>query len=246
MLHIDNLSKKFNETPVFNDISFNIKQGEIVALIGPSGTGKSTLMRCLNFLEKADSGHITLDGYKVDTDKASKLDIAYLRKHTSMVFQHYNLFKNKTVLGNVTEALTTVHKTPAREAKELALQCLEKVEMLDKQNAYPSRLSGGQQQRVGIARAMAVKPKLLLFDEPTSSLDPELVDEVLKVIKSLAEQKHTMLLVTHELAFARDVANQVIFLNEGGIYEQNNAKDFFANPQKERTRQFIRSLGNSA
>lgn len=239
MIKIENLHKSFKGTEVLKGIDLEINQSEVVAILGPSGTGKSTLLRCLNYLVEPTQGKIIIGDVKVDVNNASKKDITELRKHTSMVFQNYNLFKNKTALENVMEALVVVHKKSKEEAKEIALKLLEKVGMLERKDFYPSKLSGGQQQRVGIARAMAVNPNVILFDEPTSALDPELVGEVLSVIKSLAKEGITMLIVTHEIGFAREVADRIIFMDEGVIAEEGTPEEIFNNPKNERTARFL-------
>ena len=240
MLKISNLNKSFGELKVLKDISFEVTKGEVVAIIGPSGTGKSTLLRCINYLEKPDSGIVEIEGTKYDFLNMNKKDIYDLRKHSCMVFQQYNLFKNKTVIENLTEALHFVQKREKLEAQEIAEKLLKKVGMFEKKDEYPSRLSGGQQQRVGIARALAVNPDIILFDEPTSSLDPELVDEVLNTIKALAEMKITMIIVTHEIEFAKNVADRIIFMDEGNIVEEGKPSDIFTNPKNERTKQFLK------
>lgn len=240
MLKISNLNKSFGELKVLKDISFEVSKGEVVAIIGPSGTGKSTLLRCINYLEKPDSGIVEIEGTKYDFLNMNKKDIYDLRKHSCMVFQQYNLFKNKTVIENLTEALHFVQKREKLEAQEIAEKLLKKVGMFEKKDEYPSRLSGGQQQRVGIARALAVNPDIILFDEPTSSLDLELVDEVLNTIKALAEMKITMIIVTHEIEFAKNVADRIIFMDEGNIVEEGKPSDIFTNPKNERTKQFLK------
>lgn len=240
MLKISNLNKSFGELKVLKDISFEVSKGEVVAIIGPSGTGKSTLLRCINYLEKPDSGIVEIEGTKYDFLNMNKKDIYDLRKHSCMVFQQYNLFKNKTVIENLTEALHFVQKREKLEAQEIAEKLLKKVGMFEKKDEYPSRLSGGQQQRVGIARALAVNPDIILFDEPTSSLDPELVDEVLNTIKALAETNITMIIVTHEIEFAKNVADRIIFMDEGNIVEEGKPSDIFTNPKNERTKQFLK------
>ena len=240
MLKISNLNKSFGELKVLKDISFEVSKGEVVAIIGPSGTGKSTLLRCINYLEKPDSGIVEIEGTKYDFLNMNNKDIYDLRKHSCMVFQQYNLFKNKTVIENLTEALHFVQKREKLEAQEIAEKLLKKVGMFEKKDEYPSRLSGGQQQRVGIARALAVNPDIILFDEPTSSLDPELVDEVLNTIKALAEMKITMIIVTHEIEFAKNVADRIIFMDEGNIVEEGKPSDIFTNPKNERTKQFLK------
>lgn len=240
MLKISNLNKSFGELKVLKDISFEVSKGEVIAILGPSGTGKSTLLRCINFLEKPDSGIIEIEGTKYNVSDMGKKDILNLRKHSCMVFQQYNLFKNKTVIENLTEALHFVQKKEKLEVQEIAEKLLKKVGMFEKKDEYPSRLSGGQQQRVGIARALAVNPDIILFDEPTSSLDPELVDEVLNTIKALAEMKITMIIVTHEIEFAKNVADRIIFMDEGNIAEEGKPSDIFTNPKNERTKQFLK------
>lgn len=239
MIKIENLHKSFNNTEVLKGIDLEINQSEVVAILGPSGTGKSTLLRCLNYLVEPTQGRITIGDAEVDISKATKKDISKLRKNTSMVFQNYNLFKNKTALENVMEALIVVHKKSKSEAREISLKLLDKVGMIDRKDFYPSKLSGGQQQRVGIARAMAVNPSVILFDEPTSALDPELVGEVLNVIKSLAKEGITMLIVTHEICFAKEVADRIIFMDEGVIVEEGRPQDIFTNPKNKRTAQFL-------
>lgn len=215
--------------------------GEVVAVIGPSGSGKSTLLRCLNYLEQPNAGVIRIGDVSVDTSKASKKSIANLRKQTSMVFQHYNLFKNKTVLENVTYALEVAQGFSKEAAKEKGMTLLEKVGLADKADKYPVTLSGGQQQRVGIARAVAVNPQVILFDEPTSSLDPEWVSEVLQVISNIArEEQATMIIVTHEMNFAKEVADKVVFMSDGYIVESGKPEDVLENPQHERTIQFLK------
>lgn len=242
MLKIKNLSKSFGSNKVLNNISLEVNKGDVVAIIGPSGTGKSTLLRCLNYLEKPDSGEIQISDFSANFKHISKSEINKLRKYTSMVFQQYNLFKNKTVLQNVMEGLVVVQKKSKEEAEEIASKCLKQVGMYDKKDAYPSTLSGGQQQRVGIARALAINPEVILFDEPTSALDPELVQEVLNIIRELAEQKVTMVIVTHEMRFARDVSNHVIFMSDGEIVEEGKPEDVLVNPKVERTKKFLSQI----
>lgn len=242
MIEVIDLKKAFGNLEVLKGVSFKIEYGEVLTLIGPSGTGKSTLLRCINFLEKPNYGKITIGDLTVDAEKCDREEIYAIRKKTSMVFQNYNLFKNKTALENIMEPMITVQKMDVKKAKEEALSIIETVGLYNKKDEYPSRLSGGQQQRVGIARAMAVHPDVILLDEPTSSLDPELVGEVLNVIKDLAEKRTTMLITTHEMQFAKNVANKVIFMADGYILEQGKAKDIFENPQNERLKQFLRKL----
>ena len=239
MIKIQNLHKTFGSLEVLKGIDLEIEKGEVVAVIGSSGTGKSTLLRCMNYLEVPDEGSVTIGDITVTAGKASKKEIHELRKHSAMIFQNYNLFSNKDVLGNVTEPLITAKKMKREEAERTAVRYLEKVGMGDKINQYPATLSGGQQQRVAIARSMATEPKVLLFDEPTSALDPELTGEVLKVIKELADKKTTMIIVTHEMAFARDVADHTIFMDDGVIVEQGDPRQVFEEPKEERTKQFL-------
>lgn len=240
MLKISNLNKSFGNLEVLKNISFEVSKGEIIAIIGPSGTGKSTLLRCINYLEKPDSGKIEIGDFNTDFSNISKKEVYNLRRHSCMVFQQYNLFKNKTVIENLLEPLLYVKKMPKEEAVKLAEGLLKKVSMLDKKDEYPSRLSGGQQQRVGIARALAVNPDIILFDEPTSALDPELVDEVLNTIKSLSELNITMLIVTHEIEFAKNVADKIIFMYDGGIMEFAETEEVLVNPKNEKIRQFLK------
>ena len=240
MLKISNLNKSFGNLEVLKNISFEVSKGEIITIIGPSGTGKSTLLRCINYLEKPDSGKIEIGDFTTNFSNISKKEVYNLRRHSCMVFQQYNLFKNKTVIENLLEPLLYVKKMPKEEAVKLAEGLLKKVSMLDKKDEYPSRLSGGQQQRVGIARALAVNPDIILFDEPTSALDPELVDEVLNTIKSLSELNITMLIVTHEIEFAKNVADKIIFMYDGGIMEFAETKEVLVNPKNEKIRQFLK------
>lgn len=241
MIEIKGLCKKFGDQQVLDHIDLKIEKGKVVVVIGPSGTGKSTLLRCINVLEKPEEGHIRIEGFEADFSAISKQDIQTLRSRTSMVFQNSNLYRNKTVLQNITTPLTLVKKIKREEAERTGVELLAKVGMLEKKDAYPETLSGGEKQRVGIARAMAVNPDIILFDEPTSALDPELVNEVLDVIRELARQHTTMLIVTHEMKFARSVADEIVFMEGGHIVEQAPPEKFFSNPQKERTRQFIQT-----
>lgn len=242
MLEIRDIRKQFDSLKVLDGISFDVEKSDVVAILGPSGSGKTTMLRCLNFLEKADSGTMVFDGKRIDLSKATKAEIAELRKKTAFVFQSYNLFLNKTVLDNVTLGLTAGAGMKRKDAVEIATRMLEKVGMADKLSSYPSQLSGGQQQRVAIARALASKPEIIFFDEPTSALDPELIGEVLNVMRQLAEEGMTMLVVTHEMSFARNVSNKVLFLEDGHIVESGPSKEFFANPKEERTKAFLRSI----
>ncbi|MDD7362772.1 MAG: amino acid ABC transporter ATP-binding protein [Peptoniphilus sp.] len=239
MIEIKNLKKSFGDLDVLKDISLRMNKGEVLAIIGPSGTGKSTLLRCMNYLEEPDSGTIRIGDFEADFTKITKKQVHELRKCSSMVFQQYNLFANKTISENVEEALIVVQKMEKDKAKQMALDKLKLVGLLDKQDEYPSRLSGGQQQRAGIARALAVNPQVILFDEPTSALDPELVDEVLNTIKALSNLDITMIIVTHEMKFAKNVADQVIFMSEGVIVEEGTPDDVFNHPKHDRTKRFL-------
>ena len=243
LVKIEHLYKEFDEnTKVLSDINLTINKNEVIAILGPSGTGKSTLLRCLNYLTVPTKGKITIGDIAVDAENHSKKDVIELRKHSSMVFQGYNLFKNKTALENVMEALTVVQKKSKADAEKIALELLDKVGMSERKDFYPSKLSGGQQQRVGIARALAVNPNVVLFDEPTSALDPELVGEVLNTIKSLAEEGTTMILVTHEIGFAREVADRVIFMDGGYIVEEGTPQEVILNPKEARTISFLNKV----
>ncbi|HWQ10019.1 MAG TPA: amino acid ABC transporter ATP-binding protein, partial [Holophaga sp.] len=219
MIQVSGLQKSFHHVPILRGIDLCVDKGEVVVILGPSGSGKSTLLRCINCLERADRGVIRIGDLSVDTARASRTQVAELRKRTTMVFQSYNLFRNKTALGNVMEGLVTVKGIPWEEARLRSQACLEKVGLSNRLAFYPSQLSGGQQQRVGIARAMAMDPEVILFDEPTSSLDPEIVGGVLEVMKTLARDGMTMIVVTHEMGFAREVSNKVVFMDEGRILE---------------------------
>ncbi|MBW1722304.1 MAG: amino acid ABC transporter ATP-binding protein [Deltaproteobacteria bacterium] len=227
------------EVKALIDFNTHIKKGEVVVIIGPSGSGKSTFLRCLNRLEEIDSGQIIIDGVDI-SDK--KVDINKVRAEIGMVFQLFNLFPHKTVLENVTLAQTVVRKRSREEAEEIAKELLHKVGILEKENVYPSQLSGGQQQRVAIARALAMRPKIMLFDEATSALDPEMIGEVLDVMKTLAREGMTMVVVTHEMGFAREVSDRVIFMDGGKIVEEGTAEHFFTNPEHERTKLFLSQI----
>ncbi len=244
MLKLTNVHKSFDKIEVLKGISLEVEKGSVTAIIGPSGAGKTTLLRCINFLEKADSGHLEFDDLNLDLEKVSKKTMLEIRRKTAFVFQNYNLFANMTALENVMEGLVTARKVPKSEAKDRALKALEKVGLRDKADFYPSSLSGGQQQRVGIARAIAVNPEVILFDEPTSALDPELTGEVLNVIKQLAAEGTTMVIVTHEMSFARDTADKVIFMDKGLIVEEGLPSEIFSSPKEARTRQFLQRLEN--
>ncbi len=244
MLKITDVHKSFDKTEVLKGISLNVEKGSVTAIIGPSGAGKTTLLRCINFLEKADSGLLDFDDIHIDLEKVSKKTMLKIRRKTAFVFQNYNLFANMTALENVMEGLVTARKVPRSDAKDRAIMALEKVGLKDKVDFYPSSLSGGQQQRVGIARAIAVNPEVILFDEPTSALDPELTGEVLSVIKQLAAEGTTMVIVTHEMSFARDTADKVIFMDKGVIVEEGTPSEIFTSPKEPRTRQFLQRLEN--
>lgn len=240
MIKVTDLHKSFGELAVLKGIDFQADTGEVIVIIGPSGMGKSTFLRCINYIERPEKGIIEIDNVKVDAEKCTEKEIKQLRLKTSMVFQNYNMFKNKTVIENVMLPMTSVQKIEKEIAKEKALQYLDQVGLLDKVNEYPSRLSGGQQQRVGIARAMAVNPKLILLDEPTSSLDPELVLGILDILRNLAnEHKRTMIIVTHEMSFAKEIADRIIFMDDGRIIEEGTPEKIFSNPQNERTKRFL-------
>ncbi|WP_395609675.1 L-cystine ABC transporter ATP-binding protein TcyN [Pseudomonas sp. B22129] len=242
MIVVEKLTKQFKGQVVLNGIDLEVKEGEVVAIIGPSGSGKTTLLRCLNFLEEPTSGRIKVGDIEIDSSKPLNQQqglVRRLRQHVGFVFQNFNLFPHRTALENVIEGPIVVKKMPREAATALGLKLLARVGLSGKEAAYPRRLSGGQQQRVAIARALAMEPEVILFDEPTSALDPELVGEVLATIRSLAEENRTMVIVTHEMSFARDVANRVIFFDKGVIVEQGEAKALFANPKEERTKQFL-------
>lgn len=237
MIEITNANKRFNKQDVLKNINLRVNDNEIVAIIGPSGAGKSMLLRSINLLETPDSGHIVIDDLSVDFANFSKEQMFKLRQKSAMVFQNFNLFVNKNILDNVSEALIVVKKIPKNQAKDIAIEQLKSVGLAQKAHSYPYELSGGQQQRVAIARALALNPSIMLFDEPTSALDVELIAEVLEVIKSIKGK--TMLIVTHELKFAKAIADRIIFMSEGEIIEQERAKLFFESPKNERVRSFL-------
>lgn len=242
MLKVKNVRKAFGDNQVLRGVDLEVAKGDIVVILGPSGSGKTTFLRCLNFLERADGGTMDFDEIHTEFKDASKAVVSKVRKKTAFVFQNYNLFQNKTALQNVMEGLTVARKMPKAEARERAMAALDKVGLSDRYDYYPSQLSGGQQQRVGIARAIAVNPDVLLFDEPTSALDPELIGEVLAVMKKLAKEGATMIIVTHEMTFAQEVASKVIFMDGGVIVEQGSAKQIFTTPKEERTIRFLRRV----
>ncbi len=242
MLEIRNIHKRFGALDVLRGVDIAVEQGDVVAILGPSGSGKTTLLRCINFLETADSGEMIFDGERFDLAHTSKKDVQRLRKKTGFVFQNYNLFQNKTALQNVTEGLIIARKTPREQAMEIAMGALSKVGLADRAQSYPSQLSGGQQQRVAIARAIATRPEIIYFDEPTSALDPELTGEVLSVMRDLAAEGMTMLVVTHEMGFARTVSSRVVFMENGVVVESAPSADFFERPREERTKAFLRTL----
>ena len=239
IFHRPGARKVTSELQVLRGVDLTVEKGDVVAILGPSGSGKTTLLRCLNFLETADAGQLTFDGETFDLAKASRADIARLRKKTAFVFQSYNLFRNKTALQNVTEGLIIARKIPKEQADAVGMKMLEKVGLADRADYYPRQLSGGQQQRVAIARALALHPDILCFDEPTSALDPELTGEVLRVLRDLADRKTTMIIVTHEMHFARDVADRIMFMDGGVVVEEGPAKQLIEHPQEERTKQFL-------
>lgn len=249
MVKLENVCKSFGALQVLKDINLEVTKGEVVCIIGPSGSGKSTLLRCLNHLERITSGRVYIEGEMIDEREAGKDQLKISQKKISeictelgMVFQRFNLFPHMTVLQNVMEAPVTVKKVPKQVAEDDAIELLKKVGLEDKKDEFPSRLSGGQQQRVAIARALAMKPHIMLFDEPTSALDPELVGEVLEVMKDLARDGMTMLVVTHEMGFAKEVGSRVIFMDNGEIKEEGKPEEIFSNPKNERTRAFLQKV----
>jgi len=245
MIKVENLKLSFGKNEVLKGINFKIEKGQVISIIGPSGSGKSTFLRSLNFLETASSGTITFGNETFDLSKINKKDINRLRKNTAMVFQNYNLFKNKTALENVIEGLLIVKKMNRNEATEIGLKMLEKVGLKDKAEFYPNQLSGGQQQRVGIARAAAMSPEVILLDEPTSALDPELIGEVLKVIKDMVKENMTMIIVTHEMQFAREVSDYIVFVDGGTIIAEGKPEEIFVNSQNQRLQNFLKRYSES-
>ena len=242
MLEIRDLKKSFGNLPVLRGVSLKMNKGDVTAVIGPSGGGKTTLLRCINFLERADSGTMNFDGREYDLNRVTKKEIAAIRMHTGFVFQSFNLFSNKTALQNVTEGLIVARHMRRDEANEIAMRELERVGLRDRAGYYPNQLSGGQQQRVAIARAMATSPRIIYFDEPTSALDPELIGEVLAVMRDLAKSGMTMLVVTHEMRFAREVSSRTVFMEDGVVVEEGESREFFAEPREARTREFLRTI----
>lgn len=242
MIKLKNIHKKFGNNKVIKGVDLEVNKGNVISIIGPSGTGKSTLLRCINCLETADKGQIEIEGLRINLDKVSKHEKLLLRRNTAMLFQGFYLFNNKTVIKNIMEGLIVVKKMKKKDAEKKALGILEQIGLLEKKNEYPSNLSGGQKQRVAIGRAIALEPKILLLDEPTSALDPELVNEVLVLIKELANNNNTMIIVTHEINFARNVSDRVCFMNNGVIEEQGPAKEIIDNPRNKRTKQFLKTV----
>ena len=244
MISITGIKKSFSGTEVLKGVDLTVEKGDVVAILGPSGSGKTTFLRCINFLEHPDAGHLVFDGEEYDLSHIHHKDVMHLRRKTAFVFQNYNLFANKTALQNVTLGLTSARKMPKAEAEKIGLEMLKKVGLGDKAGHYPIQLSGGQQQRVAIARALATKPEVIYFDEPTSALDPELIGEVLSVMKQLADEGMTMLVVTHELNFAKNVSTKVLFMDGGRVLEAGPTKEFFENPREARTREFIKNIAS--
>lgn len=244
IVELKNIHKSFGENHVLKGVDLSVEKGEVVVILGPSGSGKTTLLRSINFLDSADEGTIRINDCSVDCKKHKKREVLELRRHTAMVFQNYNLFKNKTILQNITMGMVKVRKVPSDAAKEYALKLLDDVGLKDKCNDYPIQLSGGQQQRVGICRALSLNPDVILLDEPTSALDPELVGDILQIIKAVAKTGITMIVVTHEIAFAREVASRVIFMEGGNIVEQGAPEEILVNPKEERTKTFLSRITN--
>lgn len=242
MVKCSQVHKSFGDLEVLKGVDLEVKKGEVVAILGPSGSGKTTFLRCINFLERGDAGTISVNGFTVPCKEGTKKEVLELRKKTAMVFQNYNLFKNKTVIQNVMEGLTIVQKVNKQEAYERSKAMLEKVGLGQRLDYYPIQMSGGQQQRAGIARALVLQPDVILFDEPTSALDPELVGEVLETMKEIAETGITMIVVIHEISFAHDVASKVVFMDGGVVVEQGTPEQVIDHPQNERTRQFLKKI----
>ncbi len=244
MLEIRDVRKRFGSLEVLKGVDLYVDKGDVVAILGPSGSGKTTFLRCINFLEIPDQGTMEFDGETWDMSRISKKEIAGIRRKTAFVFQNFNLFLNKTALENVTEGLIVARRMPRAQAEETGKRALDKVGLSDRYDYYPHQLSGGQQQRVAIARAVAPEPEIILFDEPTSALDPELIGEVLEVMRELAREGMTMLVVTHEMNFARNVSTRVVFMEHGKVVEQGTAREMFENPRMERTREFLSGTAN--
>lgn len=242
ILTAEHIKKSFGKNTILKDINLTIEKGDVISILGPSGTGKTTLLRCFNYLEKPESGRLTIDDVSVDFSHISKSEVQKLRRKSTMVFQQFNLFRNKNVLENVTEGLIYGYGKTKKEAEEIAMEELARVRMTDYAHMYPSELSGGMQQRVGIARALAPKPDIILFDEPTSALDPELVGEVLDTMASVATLGITMVIVTHEMHFAREVSTEVVFMSDGLIVEKGKPQEFFSHPKEEKTRAFLQRM----
>ena len=239
MLSVKQVKKNFDGVEILKGVDLEVEKGDVVAILGPSGAGKTTLLRCINFLEKADAGELVFDGEHIEFAKATKKEIAAIRKKTAFVFQGFNLFANKTALENVTEGLIIARKMPKEKAVEIGKAALDKVGLSERYHYYPDQLSGGQQQRVAIARAIATEPEIIYFDEPTSALDPELTGEVLEVMRTLAAEGRTMLVVTHEIKFARNVSTKVVFMEQGQVVEAGETKQIFEDPKEERTSEFL-------
>lgn len=242
ILTAEHIKKSFGKNTILKDINLTVEKGDVISILGPSGTGKTTLLRCFNYLEKPEAGRLSIDDVSVDFSHISKTEVQKLRRKSTMVFQQFNLFRNKNVLENITEGLIYGYGKTKKEAEEIAMEELSRVRMTDYSHMYPSELSGGMQQRVGIARALAPKPDVILFDEPTSALDPELTGEVLKTIQQLADENMTMAIVTHEMAFAKSVSDKVLFMVDGKVEEEGTSTQIFENPQSERTHSFLQSI----
>lgn len=246
MIELQHVKKSFDKLEVLKDVSLAVQDGEVVVILGPSGSGKTTLLRCINFLEKADAGTLKMDDTVLQLNKVSRKEMLGIRRRTAFVFQNYGLFEHMTALQNVMEGLVGVQKKSKEEARRIAEEALDWVGVLDKKDAYPAQMSGGQQQRVGIARAVALKPEVILFDEPTSALDPELVGETLEVIKKVAKTGVTMVVVTHEMSFAEEAADKVVFMDGGVVVEEGTPDEIFYHPKEERTRQFLSRITPNA
>lgn len=242
MIQLSGIKKSFHDLEILKSVDLTIEKGEVVVILGLSGSGKTTLLRSINCLNRADDGTVAIGDLRIDLKRPKKHEILALRRKTAMVFQHYNLFHNKTALQNISEALIMVKKLPKKEAEAIAAEYLRQVGLADKADRYPRQLSGGQQQRIGIARALAIDPELLLFDEPTSALDPELVGEVLDVMKAIAGQGRTMLIVTHEISFAKEIASRIVFMDGGVVVEEGPPEEILNRPQNPRTISFLRRL----